>query len=48
MLLILIKNDNALFNTYKRQVESVKKAISNLHEDLQFDYERELEKIEDN
>ncbi|MEN8139400.1 MAG: hypothetical protein ABFR62_13320, partial [Bacteroidota bacterium] len=40
-----IEKDKALFNIYKRQVESVKKAISNLHEDLQFDYERELEKI---
>ena len=38
--------DKALHNIYFRQVESVRKSIHKLHEDLQFDFERELEKIE--
>jgi uncharacterized FlaG/YvyC family protein len=35
----------ALHNIYKRQVESIKKAVSTLHEDLQYDYESELEEL---
>ena len=35
----------ALHNIYKRQVEAIKKAISTLHEDLQYDYESELEQL---
>jgi len=42
-----MERDKALHNIYLRQVESVKKSILKLHEDLQFDFERELEKIED-
>lgn len=42
-----IRNDKALFNIYLRQVESVTKTISTLHEDLQFDYERELQRLID-
>lgn len=42
-----MKRDKALHNIYFRQVESVKKTISKLHEDLQYDFERELKKIED-
>ncbi len=32
----------ALNNIYIRQIEKIKKAISTLHEDLQFDYNEEL------
>ncbi len=35
----------ALHNLYKRQIESVKKAISSLHEDLQYDYGIELDEL---
>jgi hypothetical protein len=35
----------ALNNIYKRQIEAIKKSIFSLHEDLQFDYETELNKI---
>jgi len=35
----------SLKNIYTHQIEAIKKAISALHEDLQFDYERELDKI---
>ncbi len=35
----------ALNNIYKRQVEAIKKIIGSLHEDLQFDYEIELNNL---
>lgn len=35
----------ALHNIYKRQVESIKKAVSILHEDLQYDFESELDQL---
>jgi hypothetical protein len=35
----------ALYNLYKRQVETIKKAVATLHEDLQYDYELELEEL---
>jgi hypothetical protein len=35
----------ALNNIYKRQIEAIKKIIGSLHEDLQFDYERELNNL---
>ena len=35
----------ALSNLYNRQLEKIQKAISTLHEDLQGDYEVELEEI---
>jgi hypothetical protein len=34
-----------LKNMYKCQMEAIKKTINSLHEDLQFDYENELNKI---
>lgn len=40
-----IKENIALINIYKRQIEAIKKTIASLHEDLQFDYEIELNKI---
>jgi hypothetical protein len=38
-----IAHSNALLNIYNRQKDAVKKAISCLHEDLQYDYQMELE-----
>ena len=35
----------SLHNIYKNQIEAIKKIIYSLHEDLQFDYETELNKI---
>jgi hypothetical protein len=40
-----MKENIALNNIYKHQIEAIKKTISSLHEDLQFDYEAELNKI---
>jgi len=40
-----IINNLTLYNIYKKQVELTKKAISALHEDLQYDYNEELEII---
>lgn len=37
-----INESIALLNIYHRQIEATKKAISYLHEDLQYDYENEL------
>ncbi|TXB67376.1 hypothetical protein FRY74_02825 [Vicingus serpentipes] len=38
-----IKRDQTLYNIYLRQIEIIKKIISTLHEDLQYDYNLELE-----
>jgi hypothetical protein len=38
----LISGRMALMNLYSRQIQNIKKAMSKLHEDLQFDYENEL------
>lgn len=43
-----MERDNALHNIYFRQVEAVRKSISKLHEDLQFDFERELDSMDSN
>tara|TARA_R110002073_G_scaffold336490_1_gene533999 strand:- start:22275 stop:22757 length:483 start_codon:yes stop_codon:yes gene_type:complete len=40
-----ISQSPRLTNVYTRQVELVKKAIATLHEDLQYDYELELNEI---
>jgi hypothetical protein len=40
-----IEENKVLTNIYKRQIEVIRKAISSLHADLQFDYEMELNKI---
>jgi membrane-anchored protein YejM (alkaline phosphatase superfamily) len=40
-----IRGSVALFNIYKRQIAKVKKVIKSLHEDLQYDYELELEQL---
>ncbi len=41
-----IKKNTTLTNLYQRQLLAVKKIISTLHEDLQYDYKEELEKLE--
>ncbi len=40
-----MEENSGLNNIYKRQIEAIKKSIYSLHEDLQFDYEIELNKI---
>ncbi len=40
-----INNYPVLTHIYNRQIESIKKTIKSLHEDLQYDYEAELNKI---
>jgi hypothetical protein len=39
------KNNVSLVNIFNRQVESIKRSIANLHEDLQFDYGMELDML---
>ena len=40
-----IKNNTVLKNLFNREIESIKKKMLVLHEDLQYDYEQELEKL---
>jgi hypothetical protein len=40
-----IKKNKVLKNLYWRQIEVIRKSISKLHEDLQYDYGNELEKL---
>lgn len=40
---ISIKNSTALFNLYERQIIKIEKAISKLHEDLQYDWNQQLD-----
>ncbi len=40
------KNNVSLLNIYNRQISAIKKSISTLHEDLQYDYGMELEALE--
>lgn len=42
---ISINRSTALTNMYDRQIQKIKKSISTLHEDLQFDYGEELKTI---
>jgi hypothetical protein len=35
----------ALTNLYQRQIQKIKKALSTLHEDLQYDYQEELKPL---
>ena len=39
------KRNTALMNLYNRQIEVIRKRISLLHEDLQYDYESELDDL---
>lgn len=41
-----IEKNIALHNIFKRQIKAIKKTVSSLHEDLQYDYEVELNEIE--
>jgi hypothetical protein len=42
---IPLHQSTALSNLYQRQIEKIKKAVATLHEDLQFDYGKELEPL---
>lgn len=42
---IKISNSQALINLYEGQIKKIKSAIAKLHEDLQFDYVREVESL---
>jgi len=42
---ISMDNSIALSNLYNRQIQKIKKAISTLHEDLQYDYGIELKSL---
>jgi predicted CopG family antitoxin len=41
-----IKQNLVLANIYQRQIAAIHKAISTLHEDLQYDYQQEIEELE--
>ena len=43
-----IKRSQQLLNAFDRQVLMVKKALATLHEDLQYDYENELDELLEN
>ena len=40
-----IQYNTTLKNIYLRQVESIKKTVASLHEDLQFDYNQDLKEL---
>ncbi|MEO6231380.1 MAG: hypothetical protein ABJB11_16830 [Ferruginibacter sp.] len=42
---IAIRNSTALINLYKAQLKKIDKVISTMHEDLQYDYLKELNKL---
>jgi len=42
-----IKNNTVLKNLFNREIDSIKKKMLVLHEDLQYDYEQELERLKD-
>ena len=42
---ISLDRNKALFNLYHRQIERINKALSTLHEDLQYDYTFEIEEL---
>jgi hypothetical protein len=42
----LYKNQTVLSNLYMRQIQKIKKLISKLHEDLQYDYEMKITNYE--
>lgn len=41
-----IKNNVTLTNIYERQILNIKKIVTSLHEDLQYDYNLELDALE--
>lgn len=42
---IPVDSNTVLLNIYQREVEKIRKTLSLLHEDLQYDYAQELEKL---
>ncbi len=42
---VSINDNQVLFNIYQNQVKKINKAIAGLHEDLQYDYLREVNKL---
>ncbi len=42
---LLFQRSQVLLNLYSRQITLIEKALSALHEDLQFDYEGEMDEI---
>lgn len=45
---IPVKNNQVLKNMYQAQLKKIAKAIAEMHEDLQYEYKREMEKLEQN
>ncbi len=41
-----IKDSKALVNLYQRNIDFIKKKVALLHEDLQYDFQLEIEKLE--
>jgi hypothetical protein len=41
----LINKNKVLQNLYLQQIESIRKTVSKLHEDLQYDYEKEINEL---
>ena len=41
-----IKKSSRLLNVYQTQLRMIKKAVGTLHEDLQYDYQHEIENLE--
>ena len=41
-----ISKSPQMLNLYHRQIEKIKKTVSSLHEDLQYDYEQEISTLE--
>jgi len=42
---ISLQSSIALYNLYQRQIQKIEKALSTMHEDLQYDYREELEPL---
>lgn len=42
---ILVDKNPVIFNIYQTQLKKINKAIAAMHEDLQYDYKKEVEKI---
>lgn len=40
-----LRQSNALLNLYENQLKKISKSLSGLHEDLQYDYQKELDKL---
>ena len=40
-----VNSNSVLSNLYQRQIQRIKKALSTLHEDLQYDYKEDIESL---